>query len=481
MKTITRSLAALAACALLAACGGGGGAKTSALPAAGSPATTAPGTQQPTSGARLTFTINRSAPKRSKSSVRHAAGKRSAKYFSYAAQGLQITATSGTASSTLYDDIGVNSPICAPADQYDSISTCTVYVPALGQTENIRVIEVDQQPTGENSATGLGTAFPSNSAVLAVGNVTSVALTSGAVTDVSISVNPVAATFADDCGNFLTNNNYDYESNTTSIGFDGNPTYDAYRGDHRIVVTANLPQNVQLALDAAADIYGDCIGTYHSGTQPFVDVDSTTHAVTAVSSSSAITIEPQLYNGYSLAPPAGAVYGPTASFPDSSYSGYGNLFIGFKYDGSNVATATGGPTTSTIVFNNNLSATLPTFTGPPSGEIAPPATYAATDTYTVVPLDVYPNTLGAAGGTVTVYDAAAPGTSPLSVVPATTANSTSCVNGDGSASHATVTPGVYANGMEQFVVSAANSYCSFAVQDNETGVITQTVTVYGGG
>jgi hypothetical protein len=437
----------------LAACSGGGNGSNA--PAA--PNGTGPGSTTQSTGAHVTLSYTK-APVRSGKfpgfAQRHRAGTRAPKFIDGSnVGGLQLTIASGTATpQVLFFDITSANANCV-ASGADSI-TCTLNIPTLGATETISALEVDTQPIGVSPTTGLGTSFPSSSRIIAVGS-TTVTL-SGGFTNVPLSLNPVIASYYD-CG--FTN----LSSANLGEDFGGTlPTAGA-----RVVVTVGTPVTAQF-LPADATIDGAIpapVSTPGAGFvgQPFVDVDGTPRSVTVTSSSThfAFFVEPG-----AAATPA-PTYTTSASITNSSvnYMNFFAMIFAVRYDGI-------GTSPMTLTLTNNLSATPPAFGG---GTPAP--AYTATISYPIVPISLTPATLtfassAAPAQTVTASDI---GSSNDMTIPAT---SSPCVS-SGSVTIATVaSAGPLSNGLQSFMVTpVASGTCIFWVNDTNSGVPTNTVTV----
>jgi hypothetical protein len=443
---------AVGAAALFAACGGGGG--QSSLPASSGSASNggnANAGTQPASSVRvvLTYNANAVAARSLHRALRvgTAEARRSPAYVSNDAGGLQLTVTSGSASQTLSYAISESSPVCT---QEDYAVTCTLNVPALGSTETISGIEVDEAPLNLSQSTGLGTGFPSNSNVLARGS-TTVTLNAGGYTNVALSLNPILGSWYD-CGFDTYNSNNMNEDYTT----------------RRIVVTPGVAsQNILDPGPADRDDYDTLFAGYNNGAyvaQPFVDLNATPVPVTVTSSSQHLTVFaiPVLTNPTPAPPYAGA---QTKSIPDTSYvsmNWYG-FQIAVSYDGQSTAT-------STLTFANNLTATPPPFASPnPS-----PSSYATTLAYQVVPVSASPSALnlaanGVATATVTGSDAGANQNMQYGQCLSSGSQQLASVSSNGS----------IANGSETFTVTAGSTpgTCTFNLSDLYSGVVTNTVTV----
>jgi hypothetical protein len=447
---------AVGAAAIFAACGGGGG--QSSLPGSSGAAANggnANNGSQPASGVRVTFSYNANAV--AARSLHHAlrvgtaSTRRSPEYVSYAAEGMQITVTSGSASQTLYYAVGYYVTNCT---EQSGVVTCSLSVPALGPTETISAIEVDQTPANLSQTTGLGTGFPSNSSVLARGSAT-VTLNAGGYTNVPLSMNPIVANWYD-CGfdNYDPNMNEDYNTS-------------------RIVVTSGVAtSNVLQPIAADYDGYEVSPGYADGGyaAQPFADLNGSSVPLTATSTSTHLTVFaiPALATP-TPAPPYAATQ--TQSIPNTGYltrNCCGGLQIFVNYDGN--------PSQSTLTFANNLTATPPPFSASPNPSSPPvPASYATTRAYTVVPISVTPTTLtlsanGVATGTVTASDAGAN---------ASSMGINQCVNANNVQLAAVSSNGNLTNGSQSFTVTAGTTpgTCTFTVYDDYSGVVTNAVAV----
>jgi hypothetical protein len=445
---------AVAGAALFAACAGGGTSSapgaSSALPNAGSS-----GGAQPASGVRVVLSFRRNTASSANAAVRHghASARRPAFIDPEFVGGVQLTVTSGSASQTVDYTIGYNTPACT---SYEYAVDCTLNVPTLGANETISAIELDQAPSNASQTTGIGTAFPSNSAVLARGSA-NVTPAPGGYTNVALSLDPVVGGW------------YDYafiDGGTANIGDDG---------DNRIVVTSNVASTdvldvIPTDFDGFPTFEGYLNGAFVA--QPFVDVNGSPAAVTATSSSSHFTVYAIPAATPTPAPPYATA--ASASFPNSGY--LSNEFLGVQlavhYDG---AATTGG----TLTFANNLTATPPPFSGAPSprpsGAPTPPASsYASTFQYQYDILAASPSTVTLAPNgtqTITVSD---PGGYLVDVAGA-------CIStADHSAQLGTITQlGGFANGAQTFTLTAGSTAgtCTFQLEDDDTGVRTNTVTL----
>jgi hypothetical protein len=504
-KTKLGATAGLLAAALLAACSGGGSSGASHPVAIASPASGA-GTTPQSTGARLTFTINRSkTPHQSSASAsrrRSSSAKRSPAYFSYSSvQGLQLTVTSGSASKTLYVDISTSAVSCG-TDPTTQIETCSIVVPTLGPTETISALEVDRQPSNETQSTGLGTAFPSNSYLLAISSPTTVTLTPGMVSDVPISLNPVAGQLYDDGVStpFFSSN----------LAVDDVPYEHGLSAGPRLVVTPNVASSTGANpgpsdMDGYNIPSGPCLvsgGAYTCSGQPLVDVNASPVPTIATVNSSAFTlyfapIDEIDNNGASPLPlPAPSTLTQTASIADTSLLWDSGAYLDINYSGAAIAAGT------TITMANQLTATPPVFTGAPSGSHSPqPATYAASLTYTVVPLTVSPTSSQASPiylndypsysttATVTGSDLGSYSGLAASAVPANSSvypsQTSGCYDSNGD-EVLTISPGAYnpMTGTQTFTVGEGptGGNCSFVLYDLDSGVVTNTIYVrYVGG
>jgi hypothetical protein len=492
MKTPVRILGALLASALLSACGGGGG-KTAALPTA---ATTAPsgGSSLPSSGARLTLKIDRSKRSGGRKNAAHARNglaahrspstARGTKYISDGTQGLQVSITSGGTTQTYYYSLanalysGAPSNPCSQ-DPTTYIETCTLVLPTVGPTESFSVLEVDQPAVGADPTTGIGTSIPSNANTLAIGTQNNVTLTPGGYTDLSISMNPIAATFAD----------YDAyaddSADGTAVTIDGNAAdrigLDVGTSPERVVVAANLPiqpttntegqpgSPVFFAPPGSADADGDCfayIGFSADGTpigQPLVDANGTPTATTISSSSSHLKLlnwVSGLFNdgnqGNGYVPEPGATPTSTVSIANSAELFPGCFYESLYYDGTQT-------TSSTITVSNNLTATPPTFTGAPSGNGGTHLTsYTKSLTYEFAPISASPASLTFANTTPQTIT----GTDPDATEPMDYDSVCNAANG-------TTVANITSTTTNQFIVTpVAVGACSFAITDAATNVPT---------
>jgi hypothetical protein len=496
-KTKLGATAGLLAAALLAACSGGGSSGASHPVAIASPASGVGTTPQGT-GARLTFTINPSkTPHHSSASAsrrRSSSAKRSPAYFSRYRNGLQVTVTSGSASKTLYVDISTSAVTCG-TDPTTQIETCSIVVPTLGPTETIAALEVDQKPSNETQSTGLGTAFPSNSYLLAISSPTTVTLTPGIVSDVPISLNPVAGQLYDE-GDELTDSN--------NMAVDDAAYYQGLSASPRLVVTPNVASSTD-ANPALGDIDGYDIqsgpcsvsgGANTCSGQPLVDVNASPVPTIATANSSAFTlyfapIDESDNGGASPLPlPAPSTLTQTASIADSSFLWNYGAYLDINYSGAAIAAGT------TITVANQLTATPPVFTGAPTGS-PQPATYAASMTYTVVPLTVSPTSSQASPiylnsypsysttATVTGSDLGSYAGLAASAVPANSSvyptPTSGCYDSNGN-EVLTISAGAYnpMTGTQTFTVGegATGGNCSFVLYDVDTGVVTNTIYVF---
>src|SRR5580658_2611415 len=163
--------AVLVCAAFLVACGGGGGSS----PIAGGSMTGSHSSGATGPGTTLTIVIHRDGGTKNyltRSTTRHhgtqvAQVRRSPKYISYGAEGLQVTVSAtGVASQSVYADISHGSALCTPPT--GNVSTCTLSVPTIAANEQISILEVDEEPT--NPTNGYGTGFPSGSNILGAVN-----------------------------------------------------------------------------------------------------------------------------------------------------------------------------------------------------------------------------------------------------------------------------------------------------------------------
>jgi len=514
----------LLATALLAACGGGGGtsAITPAKSAGGSGGSTA---SQSTSGAHLTFTFTRGKkPSRPSSSAtqrrgtgaarRNAGATRSPKYFSGNVNGLQITVTSGSATQTLYVDADSQNVCTADSSESaNNVFTCTIAIPTLGATETISALEVDQEPVN-GTTTGYGTAFPSNTNVLAVGSTTAT-LTAGANTIIPLSFNPVAVALNTDCGtsSIAFNNNMMAATSYGSRGFYATgkrgSEAETSTSSGRIVVTAGTASSTIATVEVEdADGYplyplGGSPSAAPVG-QPFVDVNGSPAPITVTANNASVGafVEPGGIEPPSPFPsPAFAQSTALATsaslYQDTDFCG--NALIAFSYTPPSPSPSS-TPAVETIALSNNLSAVPPVFTGPPNGNGL--TSYASTYTYIVVPIWASPATVSVTVGgptaTVTGYDYGAEaevcnyfngcrgngmGSAP---VPASVTSGpnfdTNCYDAGGTGI-ATISAGSYSTplGSQTFAIAAgtvtATDTCTFVLFDEGTGVITNPVTV----
>ncbi|MGD1066466.1 MAG: hypothetical protein ABR975_06580 [Vulcanimicrobiaceae bacterium] len=447
MKRITLALLAapvLAAATVLAACSGGGtGATHSAVPAPG--ATSTP-LQTTSSGAHLTLTIRRSNSPRTHASASgrraSAAAKRTPKYISSDAQGVQVVvSTSGATptTQTVYADISNGSTLCTTSTGPNSYTaTCTIPIPTLAASEAITATEVDTTPTAEVAATSLGTGFPNSSNILAVGTTTFTAA-AGTTTNVSLGLSPVAAQWYD-CGVQGTNGSAVEESRTGTTA--------------RIIVSAGTPATfvMQPEFEDIDGAYSD----FDSTPLPFVDVNGSPTPITVNASSTHVGVDPLYNTGFVSGPtPAPTAYTQSTTIPNDGYEWYDCVFlIAGQYDGQ-----TTSPTT--IVIDQDLSAS-PQFTGGLTGASTYETyTHGGPISYIVVPLSVSVTTLSVAVGgssTVTGSDFDAPD-----------GMGAGTCSGTGSAN---ITAGSYAagSGTEQFTVTGTvQGTCTFTLDDATLG------------
>jgi len=455
-RSISLGLAVLTAAAVAACSGGGSGGTTPAL-SGGAPNQSVP----QTSGFTATLTFNRNAG--ATHQLAHAlrvgtAGSRKPQYVSYDTNGLQLTIVSGTASQTLYYDLSTNSSLCTYTGTTQT-ETCSLPVPSLGGTETLTAIEVNQAPNNLSKGTGLGTAFPSNSLVLARG-ATTATLTPGGVTTVNLALNPVIGSWYD-CG-------YNAPGGTFAEDYSATP--------NRYVVTGNATLTATV-FPAYADATGDTIfpvsqngnGTYAG--QPFTDVNGTLTGGTAVSNSSHVAIYPFSFSvAPSPSPPSPSAFVQSATFADSSYEIAGNYYsmaVFLSYDGK-------ATTSSTLTFSNNLTAAPPAFTGSPNPQYtSAPSTYAASQNYLIAPVLASPAAFTVTHGTTATITGTDPGAGQNM-----RATSSGCTSGQ--TTLATVTSSApLVSGSEAFTVTAGSTTgtCSFNLYDGYTGVASNVVTV----
>jgi hypothetical protein len=368
-RSFSLGLAVLTA-ATVAACSGGGSSGTTPALSGGTPNQGAP----QTSGFRATLTIDRSsaaAHQLARALRVGTAGSRSPQYLSGQSNGLQLTVTSGTSSQTFYYDLSTDSSLCSytAASQTE---TCSLPVPTLGGTETLTAIEVNQAPTNVSVTTGLGTAFPSNSLVLARGT-TIATLTPGGVTTVNLALDPVIGGWYD-CGVSGTKQTFaeDYSTNPSRYVVTGNAAVTA------TVYPAYSDASGYTIYPVSQNSNGSYVG------QPFTDVNGTLTAATMVSSSAHVTVYPYSFAaGPSPSPAASSAFVQSATLADSSYEVENNFYsmvVYLSYDGK-------ATTSSTLTFSNNLTAAPPAFTATPNPQYtSAPATYAAATQYEIAPV-----------------------------------------------------------------------------------------------
>jgi len=455
----------LVAAGLLAACGGGGGGAVTRTPlAATSPSSGGAATQS--TGTKITFTIplvGKPARAKTAGARRHAAGTRKPQYVSADTLGVQVAVTSGTTTKTVYADTtsGAN---CANLTQ--SSLVCTIIVPTIGASETLAMTTVDQTPTGDTN--GYGSGFPTNTNVLGIGSVT-VTPTPGALTNVSLTINPIVGGFAD-CGIS--------EVSGGQVGDDTSVPFFSAAGSARFVVTAGTPS---VAVWSPEALGRDQDSTYFASPEPFVDVNNSAAPVTVTSSSSHFTMY-AAPGGNTVASPG--PYAQTISMADTSFApNYGLFAIYVNYDGS-------APAGTTIILSNNLSATPP-WAGTPSS-----ANYLVPVTWTLAPVSVTPTTLSVSysgtpfptSATVTGADYGA--TNGMKVASNSAGSNTCSDTATPSQVDATIasSPIVTAPGSTQwqqtFTVNtnetaptSGTETCTFALEDNDRAVPTPTVTV----
>jgi hypothetical protein len=430
------------AATVLAACSGGGtGSTHSAIPGA---APTSTPLQTTNSGAHLVLTIRRANSPRTHASASGrrsgAATKRTPTYISSDSEGVQVavSTTGGSPTTqTVYADISNSSTLCTTTG---STATCTIPVPTLAATESITATEVDTKPTGEVTATSLGTGFANTSNILAVGTTTFTAA-AGTTTNVSLGLSPVAAQWYD-CGVQGTNGSVVGDSNTgTTV---------------RIVVTAGTPATFVMQPE-----FEDIDGGYSDSDAtplPFVDVNGAQTAIQVSANTTHVGVYPFYNTGFSNGPtpaPGTFTYTQSATIPNDGYEWYDSVFIiGGRYDG-----LTTSPTT--IVVDQSLSA-APQFTGGKTGASSYETyTHGGPHSYILVPLSVSITAMSVGPGgssTVTGSDFDAPD-----------GMGASTCNGTGSAN---ITAGSYdaGSGTEPFTVTGTvPGTCTFALYDGNLG------------
>jgi hypothetical protein len=446
--TTLRLTLAIAAAAVITACGGGSGNSTPtpivANPAIGTLTATQNGSTQ------LTLTIFTGD---AAAAAAAAARRKTPQYVSGITHGLQAT-ISGNGTSAVYA-FSTTGTQCTTVNPYTR--TCTFLFPTVATTETISILELSQAPTGTvDPATGIASGpFPANSDILATGSATTT-LTPGAVTQLAIGLNPIVAGLFDDCGTF---------QSSTSISSNGTT---------RIVVTGNAVTRSTILVDTRDDggstIKQPVVSPNASPIgQPFVDVNGSPEPISGTSSSTHFGILPLIapVNSFPSAPPTGA-YAATAAVANSGSLNFGGVVVAIQYDGN----ATPSPTIQTLTFDNQLSATLPVFTGSPVMPVAP-ANYHTSLVYTLAPMFATPASFTVATGGVQTVTGYAPGATS-NMVPST------CVSSGmvtlGSFGPAVGTP---ASGMQTFVFTANGTpgTCTFTLKDGVTHVLSNAVTV----
>src|SRR5580658_3412677 len=160
--------AVLVCAAFLVACGGGGGSS----PIAGGSMTGSHSSGATGPGTTLTIVIHRDGGTKNyltRSTTRHhgtqvAQVRRSPKYISYGAEGLQVTVSAtGVASQSVYADL--TGSLCNTSGP---VETCTINIPTIATSEQFTILETDSTPTGTNGSYGTG--FPSNTNILGAVN-----------------------------------------------------------------------------------------------------------------------------------------------------------------------------------------------------------------------------------------------------------------------------------------------------------------------
>jgi hypothetical protein len=485
--TLTRLGAPALAALILAACSGGGGGtsvpRTSPLT---SPSTTP--TSAPTTGsqARLVVKIPRSTSK-SGYGVK-ASARRSPRYVSVQAEGLQITVTAGATTKTSYVDISsTNAATCTtttttPALPATILESCTVTIPWLAASESISVIETDETPTDENQSTGLGDGFPSGTNILAMGS-TQATLTPGVLTSISLGLSPIVDNLFD--VTFLVALYFGtYYPGLDSVALatptfqdDGSIFNPGVSG--RIVVTSGTPVQGVLAT-SFEDAEGSDLDV-DTTALPFVNLAGAAAPLTVTSSASDVTIDPYVNTGFantfsalpqasaSTAPSTPIGYAQTATIPTDGYQWIQYFFLtGFYYDGSTTAA-------STLTFATAASTATATATLVANGSTTPtPFTvgpYSGSYQYTVAPVSAAPTTAttsltSGTPVTVTGGDPGAPSAMYASNSCAGTGAATIARNGSSNAF--TVTP----------VVAGT---CTLQLFDSDTNVPSNTVTITIGG
>ena len=362
---------ALFAGAMLAACGGSGsaGGSSSALPATQSGGSASgPAAKASTN---ITVRIDRQSPAWPACEGVTGSSKRR-DYISTCAKGLQVAVSTTGANATtrtIYADLSTNSPLCTPGT-VGTVETCALSVPTLATSETIVATEVDQTPTSESG--GYGTGFPTGSNVLAASSMP-VTTIPGAVTNLALGLDPVAAYFAV-CGHLTSGETHNFEEDTLPA-----PSPPATPLPARIVFTSGVgttspvPQ-IGVEFTDADHGYVDTDLT----PVPFADVNGSPTPISVVSSSSSVTVAP-IPNPSITALPAPS-YSMTASIPDDSYEWGGGDPAGAFVIG--VKLLAGLTTPQTITISNNLKATSP-FKGTGIGR-----TYSNDLVINIVPISV---------------------------------------------------------------------------------------------
>ncbi|MGD1066452.1 MAG: hypothetical protein ABR975_06510, partial [Vulcanimicrobiaceae bacterium] len=468
---------ALTALALAACSGGGGGGTTVPHSVPQTSPSTTPSSPPVTTGsqARLTVTIPRI--KTSSYGKTTAATKRSPRYISTYAEGLQVAATAGTTTKTLYFDISSNNTSCTFTP---TAETCTLTLPWLAASETISATETDATPTNENQTTFQGDGFPTSTDILAIGT-TQATLTPGVATTVSLGLSPIAYSFFDG-------------TNAVDQAFSGqfpglltlaldSPTFAVdpqvfTDTTQRVVVTAGT-QVQGLVATTFEDFDG---GDYDDDTTPlpFANLADAAAPFTVTASGSGTTVFPYANTGFSNAfsalPQAGATAPPSApsgytqnaTIPNDGYQWANSFFLtGIYYDGTSSAgstvtfsTASSAATATATLVANSSTAPTPFTVGP----------YTASFQYTIVPVSASASATSTSlgGASITVTGSSAGAEYPMSF--------DSDCTGTGGAS---ITSGSSEN---TFVVSpVAAGTCTLYLNDGDTDVASNPITLTIGG
>lgn len=470
--TLTRLGAPALAALILAACsGGGGGTSVPHSTPQTSPSTTptsAPGVTG--SQARLVVKIPRSTKNILGTA---AAAKRSPRYLSLAAEGLQVAVSAGTTSKTLYYDISSNNTTACTTSTAESIlgtylESCTVTLPWLAATETVSVVETDETPTDENPTTDQGDGFPSGTNILGIGS-TQATLTPGTLTSVSLGISPIVDGLVDTTQG-VQEIFGGYFPGLTAIAL-STPTFavDDDSAVSRVVVTSG--ERVQGIVATTFEDADNAPVDEDTTALPFMNLSATPAPLTVTSSATAVTVDPYVNTGFSntfsalpqatatTPPSVPAGYAQNTTIANDGYEWEGFFFLtGVYYDGSSSSS-------STVTFSTAASAAAATATL--AGDSTPIGPYTASVAYTVVPVSASAlptSTSLASGASVTVTGNDPGASNPMSADYACAGSGAGSVSAGTSANTYVVTP-------------LAAGTCTLHLYDGDTGVSSNPVTI----